>query len=233
MTKIVSDEMKLTSSAEHKNNAAELAAWLGSFGHLIENDGINDYVIALAAGAGTFIWRRLVEQYVKELEKDQNFSKASTYLLALGRKEESVEMLLKGRFYRDALTLANLQLGFDHPLVENILGQWAERSALGGNAIQAAKCKLATGDVLSAIKFLQRRNNSRYNVLALELLFESDLTERSLVDQLVNSILNPASGFGRWNEVYFCVKDGKTDVTKQIILFIYFHQVNTTTFVLS
>jgi len=69
----------------------------------------------------------------------KNGVKASTYLLALDKVEESVEMLLKGRIYRDALTLAKLRLGEDHPLIETILQQWAERAALGGNVLQSAK----------------------------------------------------------------------------------------------
>ena len=77
-------------------NSTEISAWMGSFGHLVENGEISDYLVGLAAGSGQMVWKFVVKKFVDQLENEQNFAKASTYLLALGDVEKSVEMLLKG-----------------------------------------------------------------------------------------------------------------------------------------
>ena len=96
LPKIVGREMKNLETIGNSQNSTEISAWMGSFGHIVENGEISDYVVGLAAGSGHVVWKFVVEKYVEQLENDQNFSKASTYLLALGEIEKSVEMLLKG-----------------------------------------------------------------------------------------------------------------------------------------
>lgn len=225
LPKVISDEMKHSVTGGSYTNAVELATWLGTFGYLIEQGNINDYVVGLAASGGQSVWRHVVECYIKQLDYEQNFAKASTYLLALNRVEHAVEMLLKGRFYRDALSLAKLRLDSSNPLIEKILNQWADRAALGGNLVQSAKCKIAINDIPAAIRFLQRRNNLSYSLVGLELLYESDSSDAVLIDQLLAAVLNPAVGFGRWDEVFELVKNKNTTITNQMQLFLYFHQV--------
>ena len=138
-------------------------------------------------------------------------------------------MLLKGRHYRDALTLARVRLAPGDPLVAEILGQWAERSALGGNIVQSAKCavSLGKGNPLEAVKFLQRRSNDfEFNLVSLELLLESDSRGMPIFDQVLSSVLKPAVGLGRWRQVYEGCAGRDSPVANQILAFAIFHQVN-------
>jgi len=72
---------------------------------------------------------------------------------------------------------------------------------------------------------LQRRNNISYSLLGLELLYSSNLNEPVLAEQLLAAVINPITGFGRWKEVFDVVQNKSTDISKQLQLFIFFHQV--------
>jgi len=79
LTKVVMNEMKNSVTNGSNQNAADLALWLGTFGHLLENGNITDYIVGLSASAGQSVWRHIVEKYILQLENEQNFTKDAVF----------------------------------------------------------------------------------------------------------------------------------------------------------
>ena len=113
-----------------------------------------------------------------------------------------------------------------HPLLASILRGWAERAAMGGNLLQSAKCCLAANEPEDAAKYLLRKNNNLENLLVgLEILISAKSENKPLIGQLIDGILTPIVGFGRWADVGNIVAEQKTQLQREIRLLTLIHQV--------
>ena len=97
---------------------------------------------------------------------------------------------------------------------------------MGGNLLQSAKCRLASKEPEEAVKYLLRKNNNlEHLIVGLEILVMTKSENKAMIDQLIDAILNPIIGFGRWKEVGTIVSGLKTQLQKEIRLFTIIHQV--------
>lgn len=202
---------------------AELSTWLGTYVDVVNSEQITDTVVALSASMGTAVWRFVAERYVLQLEKEYDYAKASTYLVALGRVEDAVKALNKGHLYRDSLVLARLRLGEHHKLIEETLLLQAERATHGGCNFMAAKSLLAAGDTEEAIRRLQKSSKPEYTVGVIELLVGKGEDVDNISD-VVSGLINPLVTVGRLDELTKVVHGQSSSVCRQLSLFVLIHK---------
>lgn len=80
----------------------------------------------------------MCEAYAGQLEDAGDFTKASTYLVAIKKNTEAAMMLLKNNLFREALAIVRSQEIQDDKIILKITKQWAEYNNLHGHPKEAA-----------------------------------------------------------------------------------------------
>ena len=147
---------------------------------------------------GNAAWRYMTEKYVDQLQRNNSFYKASTFLLALGRVEDAIRVffyfnifflilsqaLNNANQHREALVLARLRLDPDHKLIEESLRLMADRMFATGNRISGCKALITLGETVEVAKRLSKSQKFVCWIGAMELL----LTEEEDQDEEINKI---------------------------------------------
>lgn len=80
----------------------------------------------------------MCEAYAHQLTMQNNPEKAVSYLLAIHKIYEAIEVFLNVKMFKEAYVLARCKLDADDTFLNKILESWAEWSSFKGHLEQAA-----------------------------------------------------------------------------------------------
>lgn len=78
------------------------------------------------------VWKETCEAYVAQLTEEGLYTKASTYLLAVNKIEEAVDLLVEQKLFMEAVAIAKCRLPENDPIVESIFKKWADYTNKNG-----------------------------------------------------------------------------------------------------
>lgn len=84
------------------------------------------------------LWEEACQVYSDQLVECGDVSKASTYLLAIHKVQEAVQLLVDHKLYREAVAVAKCRLPSGDPLISATYMEWANSAKLQGQLLLAA-----------------------------------------------------------------------------------------------
>ncbi|KAL4660029.1 gem-associated protein 5 isoform X1 [Arapaima gigas] len=146
------------------DSAVYLLLWKGDIaGALqlaIDKGELTDHLVSMAPMAGYQVWVKTVEAFVKQLCFQEQFLKASSYLLSLHRVYEAVELLKSHQLFRlEAIALAKARLQPEDSVLGELYTSWAAILVKDGHYATAAKCYLATDSFFDAAKVISKKGD--------------------------------------------------------------------------
>ncbi|KYM76201.1 Gem-associated protein 5 [Atta colombica] len=134
---------------------------------------LNDFLVSLAPNVSLKMWREMCEAYAHQLILQHNPEKAVSYLLAIHKIHEAVEVFINAKLFKEAYALARCKLDDNDMFLNKILESWAEWATFKGHLEQAAHCHVKLGSFDKAAKILSRRKDLYCLEAASELAFLS------------------------------------------------------------
>ncbi|XP_011872793.1 PREDICTED: gem-associated protein 5 isoform X2 [Vollenhovia emeryi] len=135
------------------------------------NGQLNDFLVSLAPSVSVKTWKEMCEAYAHQLVMQKHPEKAVSYLLAVHKIYEAIEVFFNAKMFKEAYALARCRLDADDPFLDKILESWAEWATYKGNLEQAAHCHVRLGHLDMAAKILSRRKDIHCLEVASELAF--------------------------------------------------------------
>ena len=170
---------------EDKSHALTMYQWSGAAKVVIEhleNQGhLSDYHVALAASQDYKTWKWTCSTYAKQLEDKGQPVKASSYYLMINDLGKAVKVLCNASFYQAALVIAKSRLPQDHPMITDLLKQWAHQASQDGLYELASKCWLAAKEYGQAALSLSKRSDGHSLRVASELMIKAGENEKARV----------------------------------------------------
>ncbi|XP_064637398.1 gem-associated protein 5-like [Lineus longissimus] len=148
----------------HIESYVILEIWKGNIAEMLqvaeEHNQLSDFLISMASFSKHPTFLATCEAYAKQLEKCDNFMKATCYYLVCFKVYEAIDMLVKNRLFKEAVVLSRLRLPSQDPKIEELFIAWANHLINDlRTPEQAAKCYLAVGNPEEAMRILTRRND--------------------------------------------------------------------------
>uniref|UniRef100_A0A8C9WLG2 Gem nuclear organelle associated protein 5 n=1 Tax=Scleropages formosus TaxID=113540 RepID=A0A8C9WLG2_SCLFO len=144
-------------------SAVYLLLWKGDIAGALQmatdKGELTDHLVSMAPMAGYQVWVRTVEAFVKQLCIQEQFLKASSYLLSLHRVYEAVELLKSHQLFREAIALAKARLQPEDPVLGELYTSWAALLAKDGHYATAARCYLAADSSFDAAKVIAKKGD--------------------------------------------------------------------------
>ncbi|KAL0127536.1 hypothetical protein PUN28_003065 [Cardiocondyla obscurior] len=134
---------------------------------------LNDFLVSLAPNVSMKMWKEMCEAYAHQLKMQNNSEKAVSYLLAIHKIHEAIEVFLEVKMFKEAYALARCKLDATDKFLNEILEAWAEWAKFKGHLEQAAHCHVKLGQFDKAAKVLSRRKDVHCLEVASELAFLS------------------------------------------------------------
>lgn len=78
------------------------------------------------------VWRETCEAYTAQLTEEGHYTKASTYLLAVNKIEEAIDLLVEQKLFTEAVAIAKCRLPENNPTVGSIYMKWADHATRNG-----------------------------------------------------------------------------------------------------
>ncbi|KYN08591.1 PREDICTED: gem-associated protein 5 [Cyphomyrmex costatus] len=132
---------------------------------------LNDFLVSLASSISTKMWRDTCEAYAHQLILQHNPEKAVSYLLAIHKIHEAIDVFVNAKMFKEAYALARCKLDDDDMFLNKILESWAEWATFKGHMEQAAHCYVKLGYFDKAAKVLSHRKDLHCLEVASELAF--------------------------------------------------------------
>ncbi|XP_061596575.1 gem-associated protein 5 isoform X2 [Cololabis saira] len=149
--------------AGHYDSVVYLRLWSGDLEGALklatEKGELNDHLLSIAPMAGYKVWSQTVEAFVKQLCLQEQYLKAASHLLSLGKVYEAVDLLRSHKLYREAIALVKARLPAEDPILKELYTSWAVVLEKDGHLSAAAKCLLAAGSSFDAAKVIARKND--------------------------------------------------------------------------
>ncbi|XP_071629250.1 gem-associated protein 5 [Temnothorax longispinosus] len=134
---------------------------------------LNDFLVSLAPNVSAKVWKEMCEAYAHQLVIQNNPEKAVSYLLAVHKIYEAIEVFINAKMFKEAYALARCKLDAADTFLNKILESWAEWATYKGQLEQAAQCHVKLGYFDKAAKVLSRRKDIHCLEVASELAFLS------------------------------------------------------------
>ncbi|XP_058807144.1 gem-associated protein 5-like [Phymastichus coffea] len=183
-------EKNLLKSIGYYNIVTEIDLWRGNLKENLEdalkNKRLNDFLVSLAASISMEFWIEMCEGYAVQLNSEEHYHKAVSYLLCLNKVNEAIDIFVNAKLYKEAYALASSKLSSEDLIVKNILVQWANSAEKDGHFQNASECYIKLKDFTKAAKVLERRKDLKSLILAI------DVAERSKDNSLMASIAEKA-----------------------------------------
>lgn len=161
---MMKNEERKLQEQEHTEGSLNIKLWMGdvvgaindaaSLGHL------TDQLVAMAPMAGQNFWRETAYKFAQQLIVEGHHLHAVQYLLVCNKVCEAVDVLVKGRHYREAVALARARFCEDDPVLKKTVRAWALKLKSGGSVELAAKCFASIGEFEEAASVLSQRATS-------------------------------------------------------------------------
>ncbi|EFA86747.1 pleckstrin domain-containing protein [Heterostelium album PN500] len=109
---------------------------------------------------------------------------AVSYLLAINRVFDAIEVYRKSGYIQEAILLAKQRLPMQHEIIQSLYLEWGQQSE-ESNIIQSVKCYISANKPELAIDLLKKRNSSKnFTLLGVLLRFfksmETEISTRNL-----------------------------------------------------
>ncbi|KAJ8348614.1 hypothetical protein SKAU_G00272030 [Synaphobranchus kaupii] len=147
----------------HYDTAVYLLLWKGDITGALqiatEKGELTDHLVSIAPMAGYSVWLKTVEAFVKQLCFQEQFLKATSYLLSVHKVYEAVELLKSQQLYREAIALAKARLQPEDPVLKDLYTTWAAVLEKDGHYSTAAKCHLAVDSAFDAAKVIAKKGD--------------------------------------------------------------------------
>lgn len=126
-----------------------LSLWSGNISETIKDaiwkKELNDHLVSLAPMVSHKLWVDCCRSYAHQLNEAGDVYKAVSYLLAIHQVEEAIELLIQGKYFREAVVLAKSRFPTFDPVVKKVLDAWAAHCMSTGMLSLAAHCALSNG----------------------------------------------------------------------------------------
>ncbi|XP_076371362.1 gem-associated protein 5-like isoform X2 [Tachypleus tridentatus] len=161
-------DLLVTEGVKHRENgnfdlALQQELWIGNVGPALkeaaEKRQLNDWLVALAPLGSRTLWLEMCEKYAQQLAENQEYHRASLYLLACHKVYDAIDILKDHNLFREALAVAKSRLPSVDPTLNDILCKWGARADKEGNYEMAAKCYLAANNPETAAKTVAKRRD--------------------------------------------------------------------------
>lgn len=180
----------LQESARHLGDAKmdyhlHLEMWRGNVAGAIQlamqRHELSDWIVAMAPMASRETWETVCRAYAVQLEEDHQYYKAASYLLAVSRVTEAIELFQRHSLYREAISLAKVRLSPIDPVLETLYVDWGAQLLKDGQFEQSAKCFLALRQIHEATQIVTRRQDTAAMRTATHLNLIAQEREQALV----------------------------------------------------
>lgn len=128
------------------------------------------------------LWELACEAYAEQLVDEGDFITGATYLVNINKIEEAIDLLVKHRFFREAMAIAKCRRGYSEELVSKITLAWAGCTIYEGSFDLAATLQMSMGLIEEAARTMARRNDHG------SLFIASQLYKHAGKDDLCKSI---------------------------------------------
>ena len=112
---------------------------------LSQYGNLKDWHVVLAASTNYSLWKSTCKAFAKQLEENNDPIKASSYYLMIHDIDKAIQVLVQANFFHAALAIAKSRLDNDHPMINDLYKQWAQRSMQDGLYELASKCWYMSG----------------------------------------------------------------------------------------
>lgn len=194
------EEKKLAESGSILNSQYT-ALWRGDLTEMIQEaikkKRLNGWVVSVAASASYKTWKETCEAYAAQLAEEGQFLKASTYLLAVNKIVEAVDLLVEQNLFMEAVAIAKCRLPENSPVVESIFRKWGGYNNRNGLHQLAAHCYVASGKLSSAGDVLAR--SSDLKSLLMSALIATQAGVHDLANTRAKECLNISLQTKNWH----------------------------------
>lgn len=178
LMKVEEDQLR---KENRKSFANYCSLWRGDITELIK-DAMNrkcldEWLMSLAPMSSYRVWQEACVVYSEQLANEGDYLRAASYLSAVHKVEEAVELLCEHKFYKEAVALAKCRLPSGDPVIEKVMKDCAEDAVSKGLLSLAAHCYLSIDDPLSASQVLARCKDLKSLKMAALLAREADAVE--------------------------------------------------------
>lgn len=139
-----------------------LASWIGDTDFVeraIDEDHVSETIVNLAKSMSKTVYKKACQKYAERLVLQDDITKAATYLIQGGWKEEAVDLLVEHKLFRDAIALLTT-----HPTRTeaskkvDIMNKWLKQLIQDGNFEVAAKLYCSMGQYHDALTVIEKRD---------------------------------------------------------------------------
>lgn len=139
---------------------------------------LTDSLVAMSSSVSLDYWQQTTQNYVDQLIGKGRIVVAASYLLSLFRIKDALELLIKSRFYKEALMLAKTRFTPDNIYIRSITYALANDYSKAGNYESEAKCWISIDHYYEAARVLAARIDplsARYAVRCCKIAFRNEL----------------------------------------------------------
>uniref|UniRef100_A0A1B6L1G8 Uncharacterized protein n=2 Tax=Graphocephala atropunctata TaxID=36148 RepID=A0A1B6L1G8_9HEMI len=163
------EESRLVETKQHTLTQIS-TLWRGDVSQMLQEaiakKQLSDWVVSMAPLAGFEMWEAACAAYAEQLTECGDVLKASTYLLAIHKAHEAVQLLADHKLYKEAVAVARCRLVADDPLTADVFTEWGNVVRLQGNFTLAAHCYLAANNSQACMESLARVKELKYLKMA-------------------------------------------------------------------
>ncbi|XP_039280027.1 gem-associated protein 5 isoform X2 [Nilaparvata lugens] len=174
---LMAEEVEL-SELGHQKQLIECMLWRGDVTGLIQEaiqkKQLTPYLVAMAPMASVRMWKDACSVYAEQLSNQGEHMRAASFLIAIHKIEEAVQLLADNKLYREAIALAKCRLPSNDPLIRTIMSDFAKHSLSNGQLHLAAHCLLSLDEPLTASQMLARCKDLSSMRLAALLALEAN-----------------------------------------------------------
>eukprot|EP01132_Coremiostelium_polycephalum_P003189 gene3189-3993_t len=142
----------------------------GALSQIVKQGRLTPNIVALSVQGGKELWESVCHLYAQQLISTGDFNMAVSYLLAIGKVVEAIQVYTKTNQFHEAILLAKSRLPSNHPIIQQIFLDWISQSDL--NELQVVKCLLAAGQPQNAIDLLKNSSKNKSLITELENVYK-------------------------------------------------------------
>jgi WD40 repeat protein len=159
---------------------------------MIEEKRLTADFVALSVSGGAVLWKTAVEAYAKQLEQKGDVHTAVIYFLSISRVYDAIDMYVRARLYRDALSLAIARLSPADPVISLICKELGKCLEKQGHLIEAQEAFLIAGEEERANASEKKRESRQVLLLEKAKVNKLPLDDVNLIKQPDSAKINEA-----------------------------------------
>uniref|UniRef100_W8BGC4 Protein rigor mortis n=1 Tax=Ceratitis capitata TaxID=7213 RepID=W8BGC4_CERCA len=125
----------------------------------IQNKQLCEWHVAVAPTISFSFWQKCCQAFADQLLEQGFALQAATYIIAMHRHVEAIEMLMSKHYYKEALLIGRIHLQSDDPLLATISDRWITHLDMNGNLTGSALLCVLFGQINRAHDTLAKVRN--------------------------------------------------------------------------